>query len=116
MSRLNLLLLVALILSSLLLVRTAYETRRLFAEIEQAKAETSQLQAEFARLQAERHAQATNIRVERLARDKLQMLPITPAVTHYVGDAARSGASAPSPTSATPTTPAAAPRSTGAAP
>lgn len=88
MTRLNLMLLAALVISALMLVHTAYESRRLFAEIEKAKAETARLEAEHARLMAERQAQATNLRVERLARDRLQMTPVTPAVTQYVVDAA----------------------------
>lgn len=89
MSRLNLVLLVALVLSALALVQTAYESRRLFAEIEKAKAELARLESDHARLLAERQAQATNLRVERLARDRLQMAPITPQVTQYVSDAPR---------------------------
>jgi cell division protein FtsL len=88
-TRLNLFLLVALVISALALVQTAYEGRRLFAEIEKAKAELARLEADHARLLAERQAQATNLRVERLARDRLQMMPITPQVTQYVSDAPR---------------------------
>ena len=95
MTRLNLVLLVALVLSALALVGTAYESRRLFAEIERAKSELSRLEADHARLLAERHAQATNLRVERLARDRLDMSPVTPAVTQYVVDAPRRAGSAP---------------------
>ena len=95
MSRLNIMLLLALVLSALLLVQTAYEARRLFAEIEKAKAELGRLEAEHARLLAERAAQATNLRVERLARDRLQMVPVTPAVTQYVVEPSRRAASAP---------------------
>lgn len=94
MTRLNLLLLAALVVSALFLVHTAYESRRLFAEIEKAKTEAARLEAEHARLLAERQAQATNLRVERLARDRLQMTPITPAVTQYVVEP-QSGASGP---------------------
>ena len=38
--------------------------------------------------QAERQAQATHIRVEKTAREKLAMRTATPAVTQYVDDAA----------------------------
>jgi len=100
MSRLNVLLLVALLLSALTLVKTAYDGRRVFADIEKAKAEQARLESDHARLLAERHAQATNLRVERLARDRLNMAPITPAVTHYVG--APRAASAPAPAASAP--------------
>jgi cell division protein FtsL len=89
--RLNLLLLVALLGSALLLVRTAYEGRRLFAALDRAKNEQAQLDIEHKRLDAERQAQATHLRVEKVAREKLQMRTATPAVTQYVNDAAASG-------------------------
>ncbi|MEY2729358.1 MAG: cell division protein FtsL [Pseudomonadota bacterium] len=89
MTRLNLVLILALVLSALALVQTAYESRRLFAEIERAKAELARLESDHARLLAERQAQATNLRVERLARDRLQMAPISPQVTQYVSDVPR---------------------------
>ena len=66
-----------------------HEGRRLFAEIERAKSELARLESDHARLLSERQAQATNLRVERLARDRLQMAPITPQVTQYVSDAPR---------------------------
>jgi cell division protein FtsL len=91
MTRLNMLLVVALVLSALYLVRTAYDSRRLFAELERAKNEAAKLDTEFKRLEAERQAAATNLRVERTARDKLAMRTATPAVTVYVSDGAASG-------------------------
>ncbi len=75
--------------SALLLVRTSYESRRLFADIERAQAQERRLEVEYQRLEAERQAQATHLRIERLAREKLQMRPATPAVTFRVGEASR---------------------------
>ena len=92
MTRLNMLLTLALIASSLYLVRTAYESRRLFAELDRAKNEAGRLETEYKRLEAERQAAATNLRVERTARERLAMRSATPAVTVYVQDAAASGA------------------------
>ena len=83
----NLLLLAALLASCLYLVKTAYESRRLFHALDRARIESSQLETEFKRLDAERQAQATHLRVEKMARDKLRMRTATPAVTHYVADA-----------------------------
>ncbi len=91
MRRLNLLLLAAVLGSSLLLVNSAYEARRVFAALDQAQKENRQLDAEFKRLDAERQAQATNLRVEKVAREKLRMRTATPAVTAYVLDPAASG-------------------------
>jgi cell division protein FtsL len=87
------LLLVLLVGSSLYLVRTSYESRRLFALLDRARNEQVRLDTEFKRLDAERQAQATHLRVERSAREKLQMRTATPAVTQYVVDAAASGSS-----------------------
>lgn len=85
------LLLVLLVGSSLYLVRTSYESRRLFALLDRARNEQVRLDTEFKRLDAERQAQATHLRVERSARERLQMRTATPAVTQYVVDAAASG-------------------------
>jgi cell division protein FtsL len=91
-TRVNLLLLAALLASCLYLVRTAYESRRLFHALDRARAEHAQLETEFKRLDAERQAQATHLRVDKVARDKLRMRTATPAVTQYVADAASAAA------------------------
>ena len=94
MTRLNLLLLVLLLGSCLVLVKTAYDARRLFTALDRARAEQVRLDTDHRRLDAERQAQATHLRVERVAREKLQMRTATPAVTQFVADpaAAASGA------------------------
>ncbi|MBH9552354.1 cell division protein FtsL [Inhella gelatinilytica] len=79
--RLNVLLLVALVLSALAQVRQSYEHRRTFAAFERSKFEARKLEADLAHLQAERENEATNLRVEQLARERLLMRPISPAVT-----------------------------------
>ncbi|MDM4766304.1 cell division protein FtsL [Pelomonas sp. SE-A7] len=80
MSRLNLILMLAVLGSGALMVRSAYEARRLFTEIDKAQAEARRLDADLQRLQAERQAQATNLRVEKVARERLQMRAATPAI------------------------------------
>ena len=91
MIRLNLLLLAALVASAFVMIRTAYEGRRLYAALDRAKSELVQLEADHKRLDAERQAQATHLRVERVAREKLAMRPATPALTQYVEHAAQPG-------------------------
>ena len=86
MTRVNILLVLGLLVSSLYLVRTAYDSRRLFTALDRAKNEAAQLDTDHTRLEAEREAQATNLRVERTAREKLAMRTATPAVTVYVND------------------------------
>ena len=87
MTRTNLLLLAVLVLSALLLVRTSYDARRLFTESDRARSQERTLEAEFQRLDAERRVQATHLRVERVAREKLQMRNATAALTHYTSEA-----------------------------
>ncbi len=84
MTRLNLVLLLAVLASALYLVNVQYQSRRLYTELERANAEGRRLDTERDRLQLERRAQATPQRVEKLARERLQMRPATPAITHYV--------------------------------
>jgi cell division protein FtsL len=94
MRKLDILLIVLLLGSSLGLVRSAYESRRVFAELDRARAEQRQLDAEHKRLDAERQGQATHARVQRVAREQLKMGTVTPAITVYVDDAtAATGAS-----------------------
>jgi cell division protein FtsL len=92
MTRVNLLLTLALLASALYLVRTAYESRRLFAELDRSRNEAARLDTEYKRLEAERQAAATHLRVERTARERLAMRTATPAVTLYVNDPASGAA------------------------
>jgi cell division protein FtsL len=91
MTRVNTVLLIGLVASSLYLVRTAYDSRRLYTELDRARSDAAKLEVEYKRLEAERQAAATNARVERTARDRLAMRTATPAVTVYVHDGAASG-------------------------
>lgn len=93
MSRGHVVLLLALIFSCLALVQTSYESRRLFDETNRARDELARLDGEAQRLEAERQAQATHLRVEKVAREKLAMRTITPAITYFVVDTAASGVS-----------------------
>ncbi len=97
MTKFNVVLLVAVIVSALVLVKTAYDARRLFTDIHRAETESLRLAGDHKRLEADRQLQATNLRVERTARERLKMLPATPAVTMYEGRVAAvlSAASAP---------------------
>lgn len=80
-TRLNLLLMVAVLASGIYMVRSAYEARRLFTELDRSQGEARRLDADYQRLLADRQAQATNLRVEQVARERLKMRPITPAIT-----------------------------------
>ncbi|MDO9403593.1 MAG: cell division protein FtsL [Polaromonas sp.] len=84
MTRLNFVLVLAVLASALYLVRTQYESRRLYVELEKAGAQSRRLDTERDRLQVEKRSQATPLRVERLAKERLQMRTATPAITQYV--------------------------------
>jgi cell division protein FtsL len=94
MIALNLSLASAVVASALLLVHSAHESRQLFTAIERARSEARQLERDHRRLQAELRVQATHLRVERVAREKLAMRPATPALIHVVADPASAPASA----------------------
>ena len=85
MTRLNLLRLIALLFSSAYLVRVSHESRQLFAELDKARNVERLLDSEFERLKSEQQSQATPLRVEKEARERLKMAPASPAVTEYVG-------------------------------
>lgn len=86
MTRLNVVLLLAVVASALYLVHMQYESRQLFVELDRAVTEARKLETEHDRLQVEKRAEATPLRVERLARSQLQMRTTTPAITLYVND------------------------------
>jgi cell division protein FtsL len=90
MTKLDVILLALLLASSLLAVNNAYESRRVFSELDRARQVQAQLDAEFKRLDAERQAQGTHLLVEKAAREKLKMRTASPAVTAYVFEAAAS--------------------------
>ncbi|HOB68093.1 cell division protein FtsL [Ottowia sp.] len=95
MTRLSIVLLAAVMVSALYLVRVQYDSRRLFTELDRATAEARRLEIERGRLEVEKRAEATSLRVEKLAKDKLAMRTVTPAVTEYVTSAAAMAPSAP---------------------
>ena len=91
MTRLSLFLMLWVMASALYVVRTQYEFRRLYVELEKAGAQSRKLDMENDRLQVEKRAQATPLRVEKLAKERLQMRTTTPAITQYVTTSGCSG-------------------------
>jgi cell division protein FtsL len=85
MTRVTVLLVLATLGSAMYLVGVQYESRRLFTELEKAHREARRLETELERLQVEKRSQATPARVERVAREKLQMREVTPGITMYFG-------------------------------
>ena len=83
MSRISLILFLAVLGSALYLVKTQYESRSLTTELDRATSEARRLEVENDRLDVERRAQSTPLRVEKLAREQLHMRTITPGITQY---------------------------------
>jgi cell division protein FtsL len=81
---LNLMLLLAVLLSAFYLVHTQYESRRIYTQIDRANAQTRKLAAEHEQLQVQKRAEATSARVQYLAQSRLDMRPANPAITNYV--------------------------------
>ncbi len=84
MTRLNLVLLLAVLASALYLVSVQYESRRLFSAIDRATAEAHKIETDSERLQVEERKQATPLQVERLAKEQLKMRTPTPGTTCYL--------------------------------
>ncbi|MDB5730353.1 MAG: ftsL [Variovorax sp.] len=82
--RFNFLLLLAVLATAMALVHTQYRSRQLFTELHSAKNEARRLEADLDRLQVEKRAQATPLRIEKLAREQLHMRTTTPAITQYM--------------------------------
>ena len=93
MTRLNVLLLIALMFSCVYLVRVSHESRQLFADLDKARTEERLLDNEFERLKSDKQSQATPLRVEKTAREKLSMRTASPAVTQYISHAPAATAS-----------------------
>lgn len=84
MARLNFVLMLAVLASALYLVRTQYESRQLYTELEKVAAQSRKIETEKERLQVEKRAEATPLKVEKLAVERLKMRTTTPAITQYV--------------------------------
>ena len=84
MTRINALLLLAVVATAIYLVRVQYESRRLFSELDKAHSQARRLAMDVERLEVEKRAQASPGRVERLAREKLNMHQPTPGITTYM--------------------------------
>jgi cell division protein FtsL len=83
-TRLTFVLVLAILASALYLVNVQYASRQLFTALDKARAEAHRLESDYERLQVEQRAQVTPLRLEKLAKERLQMRTVTPDITHYV--------------------------------
>lgn len=82
--KLPVILLIASLVSSVLVVTTTHETRRLTAEREQLVLERDALDIEWRNLILEENALGDHSRVERIANEKLHMQHVDPAQENIV--------------------------------
>jgi cell division protein FtsL len=73
MVKLNLLLLALIVVSSLALVTSQHQARKLYNELQLEQAQAKRFEEELARLQVEQSSWSTPSRIERVARDRLGM-------------------------------------------
>lgn len=91
MTRLNVALLLAVLASAFYLVHLQYESRRLYVALDRAKSLSHRLEADHDQLFVQKRAQATPIRVQRLATESLKMRPTHPGITEYLDAASTAG-------------------------
>ena len=84
MIRLNLVLLLAVLVSAFYLVHTQYASRRLYTALDRGQSQTRKLDAEHEQLVVQKRAQAASARVQQLATRQVRMSPVTPGITEYV--------------------------------
>lgn len=78
-SRLNLVLVLILVLCALSIVSSNHRARKLFIELEREQTRMHALDVEWGQLQLELSTWANHSRVEKIARDRLQMKTPPPA-------------------------------------
>lgn len=85
MARLNLLLLAALVACALSLVTSRHQARQLFVELERGQALARGYDVEYGQLQLEQSTWAMPARIEKIAREQLQMQLPPPGRVHVLG-------------------------------
>jgi cell division protein FtsL len=94
MARLNLLLLALIVLSSLALIASQHQARKLYSELQQEQASAKRFEEEMGRLQIEQSSWSTPTRIEKIARERLGMRVPDTNHTRILGNdpSARGGA------------------------
>ncbi len=85
----NILLAALLVGSALSLVKSQYQARNLFLDLEKLEQQSRQLDIDWAQLQLDQSTLGKNARIEQIARTDLNMLPLTPARTQYLTEGAK---------------------------
>lgn len=82
--KLSVLLTILLVASALSLVRSQYEARRIFIELERANAKQRQLEVEWSQLQLDQSTLGKHARIEAVAKKELKMVALTAERTQYL--------------------------------
>ncbi len=77
------LLAVACLVSAIALISSRHESRRLYAQIDQADREAARLRAQLETLELEQAKLSVPTRIDQLARQRLGMVPILPSNSLY---------------------------------
>ncbi|NHZ35260.1 cell division protein FtsL [Massilia rubra] len=88
-SKINAVLAVLLVGCALSLVNAQFQARNLFIELGKLEHQARQLDIDWAQLQLDQSTLGTNARIEQIARNKLDMTPLTPARTQYLTEGAQ---------------------------
>ena len=92
MTRLNIALLIALMVSALYVVHLQYQSRSLYSAMERARSDAARIAVEHEQLVVQKREQATTARVQQLALKQLGMVNAHPGITEYVQWPGASGA------------------------
>lgn len=84
MIRINLGLGAAIVVSAWVVVHTQYESRRLFIAVDRAAATATDLEIEWESLRTQQRIESAPARIQRIAREQLQMRAPDPATTLYL--------------------------------
>lgn len=82
--KLNMLLAALVVLCSLALVNAQYKSRHLFIQLERLQQEARQLDIEWSQLQLDQSSLTKAERIEQIAREELNMVPVAPERTQYL--------------------------------
>lgn len=82
--RLSVLVLIALLICSLVLVKTQYQARHLFIEVERSQTEARQLEVAWSQLQLDQSNLGKHERIQASAIADLNMMPVTTERTQYL--------------------------------
>jgi len=82
--RFNVALLIVLLVCALVLVKTQYQARHLFIELERSQTEARQLDVEWSQLQLDQSNLGKHERIQASAANDLNMVPVTADRTQYI--------------------------------